>query len=104
MHQMIYLLLALLVPAAHADIAKTRIKACPNETCKNFINSAEVFKRRYCRADDSLLRPKCASSVEKVVINVMKDSKFPQKADHEFWSKFVKEGEIHVPASKRSDF
>jgi hypothetical protein len=102
MHQMIFLLLPVLISAAHADIAKTRMRACPNENCKSFVQSAEIFKRKYCPVSNQ--RSNCYQSVEKVVFNVMKDSKFPQKADHVYWGKFVKEGEIHVPASKRSDF
>jgi hypothetical protein len=103
---MTFLLLLSLIPAAHADQAKSRMRSCLNDDCKTFITSAEIFKRRYCKGDEKLVsyRPNCYQSVEKVVVNVMRDSKYPQKADHEFWAKFVKEGEIHVPAGKRSDF
>jgi hypothetical protein len=82
------------------------MSSCQNEDCKSFITSAEVFKRRYCKGDEKRVsyRPNCYQSVEKVVVNVMRDSKFPQKPNHDYWAKFVKEGEIHVPASKRSDF
>lgn len=99
MKQMTFLLLLTLFPTAHANQAKTRMRACTNDHCKSFVSSAEVFKRRYCNA-----RPNCSNSVDKVVVNVMREAKFPQKSDHQYWAKLVKEGEIHVPASKRSDF
>lgn len=104
MKMMLFLLLS--ISAAHADTNKLRMRACPNDNCKNFLNSAEVFKRRYCKGDEKVLsyRPNCYQSVDKIIINTMKDSKFPEKADHGFWASYVKQGEIHVPASKRSDF
>lgn len=99
MQLMTILLLLSFFPNAHANQIKTRMRACSNDHCKSFVKSADVFKRRYCNA-----RPNCSNSVDKVVMNVMKDAKYPQKTDHQYWANLVKEGEIHVPASKRSDF
>lgn len=96
-----------LIPySVYADVAKTRMRICTTETCKTYVQSAEVFKRRYCKGDEKILnyRHNCYQSVDKVVMTTMKVSKFPEKADHSYWAKFVKQGEIHVPASKRSDF
>jgi hypothetical protein len=91
---------------AQADVAKARMRVCTTDLCRNFVSSAEIFKRRYCRGDEKQLnyRLNCYQSVDRKVHMVMKESKFPNSADQNYWGKLVKEGEINVPASSRSSF